>query len=870
MASSKSSFWQKGWRKRLRSSRGLDVALGDYVTALVVALAAALLAQTPAPRMLDGLFFDSVTRFDAGRTPKVVIVDQTQAVPSGESAALELAAENLRITRLCYRVAPEISPNSVDISASAPGISDTVVAGRDVERIPAGNGWRFAGSSEFPANIAAANNRIATPEYGVHRRQLFGQKGASEPIPMLETACAGRQAALGSYLVRMPRAQNIPRVTAGQLLSGEFQESELAGMIALVAPPSDRTEPYFPTPLTPGARGTSATLFSAYAIQALADGREVYRAGPWASLMLLIVAALSAALLMRLLPSKRFAVLAAFGGLLLVTAAGWAVLQFVHALMPISAMLLAFALTAAALILRHERAQDRKLGQTLERAINLSFTRSVFYDHSRIPDYLLSLARLLKLPKMAVLERGADTLWHVLAAHNAENSELALTAPAARRQLEKLQRAQKPLSAQILAPEWGDTTRVALVSSGDSEIAWVYDVLPGRKGAITGRVVTAIASSLRQMRNWQHSMLGNADGKSRQIPIDARVSSAANLITVQSEQIRQGLDALDTAVLIFHPAGFALQANVRMAALCEQIELPLERTSIAEAILALTELTPEQADSVVERMLVRGGDMRVPMRDIASRQYMLRIAATPGRDEAWRRVVVLEAVDVSDLDQLAELRQAVGVFIDRQLRNDLEAITLGATLAADPRLKEGALNRIIGRIKDVAARATGRLEEVAELLGELPPGLIPSYPIEARNSVAQALERVSELADEMAVTIDAQLPGISGFTIAEPFMLSDMVEAILRLVIADTAQGGTITLLLEEVDNHTRIRIAGGFGMPFDRLVEALDARAGEVPSEFQIAAAGFAEVLAWQGSVSYWSAAGDGYKFNIQLRRIG
>ena len=74
----------------------------------------------------------------------------------------------------------------------------------------------------------------------------------------------------------------------------------------------------------------------------------------------------------------------------------------------------------------------------------------------------------------------------------------------------------------------------------------------------------------------------------------------------------------------------------------------------------------------------------------------------------------------------------------------------------------------------------------------------------------------------------------------------------------------------EELDGKSFVRVSGGFGTPFERLMAAFDAGAGETLAEFQIISAGIREALGWGGAVSYWSAVGKGYKFNIQMRRIG
>src|SRR3546814_8530116 len=48
----------------------------------------------------------------------------------------------------------------------------------------------------------------------------------------------------------------------------------------------------------------------------------------------------------------------------------------------------------------------------------------------------------------------------------------------------------------------------------------------------------------------------------------------------------------------------------------------------------------------------------------------------------------------------------------------------------------------------------------------------------------EARSQVAEFAQELSVGIDADIPGISGFTMAEPRALEEMLGAMLRVVLA--------------------------------------------------------------------------------------
>ena len=823
---------------------------------LALAVLAWLIGETGPARLLDHYAFDRVSLAAPAEPPKVLLLDVDPAFLKANPAPVARLAGLARshgLKRLCLRAPQEVQTRGE--------VSLPIVLGSPPESVPASSVWRLNGA-EAPGAIRSANG-VPAPENGINRRMRAALPGESGPLPQFESACADEREGGSDYLVPTPRAQNLVRITASQLAGGVFAPGELDGFVAIVPPWSPARETKVTIPLDP-AHPVAASLFSAYAVQALLSRSAVSETPPSLVPVMVFMAVLLGSTLVALPRDKRFGLPMVVVALVFVLATGLAVLRFGHVLLPLTAMALAALLAGLAEILLRERAQDRYLAAALEEALNLSFDRALFHDATALPEHLASVARALRLPQSAVVGREEGS-WKLLAQGRELPGALDVGAKPQRKLFERtlgLMRTQRAAD---------DGVWLSPVAGGESPLLWLYTLPAGPAGERAGRAVRQIAGSLRRARGWQHRLLGAGARADSGLPVDVRVASASNLITVQSEQIRQGLEALDTAVLIFHPAGFALEANSRMAALCGEAGIAPERTGIIEAIRAFTDIGTGQAEAIVRRMLLRGGEMRIPMRAFAGRHYILRVGATSGEDDAWRRVIVLEAVDVSELDQLAQLRLAVGVFIDRQLRNDLEAISLGATLALDERVGPERLARLAERIRDVAVRATGRLEVVSELLEERPLGAPgPCYPVEARKPLLTALERVADFAEEGGVEIDPTLPAISGCTLAEPLMLGDMVEAILRLVIADTARGNSVRMRVQEDELTTSIAISGGFGMPFDRLVEALDANAGEVPGEYRIASAGFKQVLAWQGSVSYWSAAGDGYTFTIQLRRIG
>ena len=816
----------------------------------------------------DGMLFDTVTRSEAGQVPKVVLIEQDEDF--GKSGPqpyqdLLLSASNAGIVRIGFISDPQ-----------QPGLSKTsdlpVVIGQKVQKRPASNAWEFLkGGADYAKNVTLAAAIVPPPEYGIFRRHWRSIGGTEGRLPLFETALADIDAAGAPVYIRMSRNQNIPRISANQLLEKNFQGSELTGLTALVAPPANRVERQLTTSLNPSSSNVRASVFSAYVTQAYLDGRAVRPAGAILALLALLGACLIARGAQKLVAQKRLILPVAGAVAIAVLGVGWAALQLANVLLPLTAMLVGVGFVTIWYILRREKLQDRRLGEILEQAISLSFRRSAFQDQAQLLSFFASTAKTLGIPRMALFSAERNEEPQMLSSQSASKKDLSLMGRQSGLLVKQASQSSSPIQAHVLAPSWSQNTYLSSVGTASNPLYWLYELPSGERGLGLAKIATAMASSIKDIQRWRSDLSSGSSASNQARYLDERVASAASLITIQGEQIRSGLDSLKTSVMIFHIIGYPIQSNTRMAKLYEQANIGLADTNLPTAVAAFTELEPEQIEGMISDILLNGGEMRVPMREIGTRQRILRVASPAKQERALERVIVIEAVDVSELDQLAELRLAVGMFVDKQLRNDLEAIGLGANIAADPRLKPSALAKVLGRIQDVAIRATDRLESVSKLLSDAPvdtPG--PCYPIDALKAVTKAVERARPLAVDMQVEIKADLPGISGFTMAEPLMLSDMIEAMLRLVILDTTHRGAVKIVLDEQPEHSWVRISGGFGIPFERLCESLDASAKDVPTEYQIIAAGILEALAWRGGVSYWSAVGTGYRFNIQLRRIG
>ena len=842
--------------------------------ALLLATALSFLNGTAVFRVADGLLFDAVSTRAAPQDPKVLIIEQDAAFENmGDTRFDRLieSAARVGIKRIGFAQAPG-EWQKRDEKFAIP-----VIVGLEATRTLTGGTWLLDPTmrGRLPDGASPAASMIATPEYGIYRRQLTGLLTKDGIAPTFEAALSGRKPDTGHIYIQLPRDQSIPRARASQLIDHAFGQNNFSGMVAIVEPAGAWREKRFTTPLTPQSQMTTASMLRANVVQNMMDGKTTQRLSVWSAFLLIFIATLIAALILRSVDAKRVMILAIAFCTSVTLIAGWLSLSLAGAILPISAMLAALVIASVAVVIFRENSQDKRLQSVLERAIGFSYSRSILNEQANLSHFVTDAARNLAITSSAIFHFGDDG-----APIFKENFGLELrdmpdvaTLQNIASQIERTGLVLKVNDDNLL--NRGEQHFVARLDEASHSTFWLFSI--DKDDAQTVRQIVRaaqnIATTYAGFYRWRADLSASDNDFRKFQPIDRQIASAASLVSTQSEQMREGLEKLDTGIAIYHMGGFPVHANAAMQRLYGDADLNLSRASLSEALSALTMLEEAAIQDLVQKLLATGQEIRVPGREFTAKQRVLRIAMhrEEDADRGWLNLVVIEAIDISELAKLANLRHAVSNFVDKQLRTDLEALDLGLDSALARAGEMPGLTKVLNRMRDVSRRATGRLDEVAKLMDDADiTNLAMCHPVDARKIVKNAYQRVRARADDYEVDIALNLPEISGFTMAEPSALLDTVEAMLDVVIADTPHGGSASVVLQEGRGTTMVEVTGGIGIPFERLIAAFDAGTGGVPREFKAISNGIADAIRWGGQVSYWSSVGKGYRFMIKLRRVG
>ncbi len=850
-------------RKRISGGVIRRELLAHWLGPLLIVAALAVAHQIGLFLQTDGRLFDFATVHQSGQSPTVVIIErdpQFETQDAGRFGKLERSLADLGTERIGYLDA--------DRGPVAQSPAPVVVA-MPVRALPRNNRWELPSEAEALGNARSAARSIASSQYGIHRTQFSEIPGRKAPIAVFDAALADTFPQRSEFLVPMPGGQSIPVFKASQLTSGAMNSRELDGIVAMVVSP-DALTGKLNTPLSPNEGATSEAVFRAHTINALRTGSYSYRASLLESCLVLLFIGAFLAAVFRKADSKSLAVIVPVMLSIAIAAACWAALRYTGLLLPVSALMLAPWIVTFQRVLVRETAKDRRLERTASRAVQTSFNRSALREGARLPEFLGSAARYAGVERSLLIELLPNGKLEAIAANNASLSDIELEPKALKVILKELHGSMSPRAAADIVPGWESGARIGWIGAGGQNLFWLHarpDVSTPGKSA---HLVRAITTSFRELFRWRADLNARSGHNQRTLPIDDKVASAIALVARESEQVRRGFDTVDTAVIIFHLIGAPLHANTAMQAIYAEAGLSLFETSLPETLLALTDLDRSQIDALIKDLMLNGTEVRMPMRDIGTSERMLRLAAPARNANRADRILVLEAMDMRDANRAADLRKAVAHFIDLQLRNDFEAVLLGSQLASDERLTAPQIRGVVERIGETARRATGRLNEVAGLIRMESRELTEAcYPVDAAEVVKESVEKARSLADELGVVIEAEHPGIGGFILAEPNALGEMLVAMLRVVIADTPQNGVVKLKFEDRGERIHIRISGGFGIGFDRLLWLLSNYEEGAVGEYRLIGESIAKVTGWSATVSYWGSESNGFGFNVDLRGL-
>jgi two-component system sensor histidine kinase SenX3 len=278
----------------------------------------------------------------------------------------------------------------------------------------------------------------------------------------------------------------------------------------------------------------------------------------------------------------------------------------------------------------------------------------------------------------------------------------------------------------------------------------------------------------------------------------AECEERAALATAEAARLREAIEALPHAVIVYDDAGAVVLRNRRShdteggryaAALVEQ--------AVGEVVAAGAGIR-----SVSHTLELHGPPPRI-----------LEVTATPmgRRDRSLGTVVLVN--DVSELRRLEAVRRDFVANVSHELRTPVGAMGVLAETLADERAPD-VMRRLATRITAEAERA-GRLIDGLLDLSRIEGGGIRRQPVDVAGVVTTAVERVGHLADQLGVTLVASAAAGGPTVVGDEHQLTSAVVNLLENAVKYSDAGSSVEVETADADGWVDVVVRDhGVGIP--------------------------------------------------------
>jgi CHASE2 domain-containing sensor protein len=878
---------------------GISAALGSWV-----------LHQAGWLSPWDGVFYDrflSLTAPWREFKPKVLLLRTARGGGWSDADAINTITtlENLGARLIAIDSAP--TGNSREFFQRA-AESKRVVLGRELRPAPENpdslrlEPWpKAAEGLDLPWGVVFLPPSLR----GIHRWQQTIVTAGRDELPTLE----GRIAALFNP-IRSPRLRSgpflinfvgepgsIPNATLAQALGGDLIPEMVRGKVVLVGSHDGLFG--LETPVSGGANPMSFLEFQGNALQTLLDAAPMTPlAGRWALLLMIGLGVLSSLVYQRVnsVAGARLAV-----GVLAVCGLGTLVSLWLFRLwLPLGAMVLAQTGQYALTLVFRTRMTNRALNEMRLRALNQIKERFFPPDVMSSPEHWDHLASMinqtLDIGRMVFLERVPQT-------------QRLVGIKAVNCRLEDLQEKERTLEAAAFAPVLakGSPVRVTgffkqsptpeieylcpLLLAGELFGIWGLSMDAAKAEAIPQLegVLQKFSQQIARVNRLRHQV---APKKSLWARLRVWVSAekddqayrelnrTADLLEQYGDVLEAVLSQIGTAMIVYDFFGRVLKANEPALALLRAENFAAGRGTALEFLKLVTGMEESQVRRLLRNVLLEGtpSSLSVKLASQKDRHYLLRIfplsqpnQSPPARSLFGVRGLVCELIETTSLSTLVSLKGVVADRLGVELRDHLAAIQMSAALLEVDHLPEPERRSVLEAIHSKTKICVQVISECQKYLGRhVDAYTLDCFPLDALEVLGEVCPVIAARAAERRITLRMEQPRLMDQVLASTTELAEIFTTTLGLLLKDAVENSVLTIEVEDASDTSVFRFSNsGFGIPNDRLQQALTSSENPASEEFRSLRAALAWVNNWGGSLKVTSDVGVGYSVVLRLRQF-
>lgn len=323
--------------------------------------------------------------------------------------------------------------------------------------------------------------------------------------------------------------------------------------------------------------------------------------------------------------------------------------------------------------------------------------------------------------------------------------------------------------------------------------------------------------------------------------------------------------------------GRTREVNPAMAAFLRSQGLTPTETSLVNLLTALSGNDLEFARRCLRQILQDKRPIAVSVRSLDQNQHFLLrmyplVAQKDETDPTPFDVsgICCELIDRTLLFRLYKLKEQLAGRLGINLRNDLAAVELSASLLASDGLSPAERNDMADVIYQKVKRVVDTLSETSEYFGIDVPGETDRLPVDGFHSFQAARQVCEPLAQTQGTGFEVVRPELMSYVLASPAHLQQTFEFILTLLLRDARPHSQVQVQVDETEQAVRYAFRNqGFGLSHDRFQQYLFGDEALASEEYRNLQRGIGWIKSWGGTVEASSKLGEGTAVVVSLPRF-
>lgn len=736
----------------------------------------------------------------------------------------------------------------------------------------------------------------APAHHGIFREHLRFVKSGNRTYPTFETLAAKDQHKNPRILINFLGGNDrIPHMVTERILQGGLVEEVIRDKHCIIGINSGSQSFGLHTPVNRSGMGTDRYIFHAFALDTQLQNREIDFSNESVKLLFLFLTAILSFLFYQRVEPRHYT-LSTLGIIIAWGIVASLILNLAYIWFPVFEMI-AVQLFMLYFVSR-EKAQARDL-QVRRMLLDLSVNvqeRLVQSDWLDSPEYwghvIAMLSQMLDLKKTIFLERVyGDHRVREVEALNCNLDDIYEK----RRDYQRepyLSALKKGGPVYVTERQYfkeiddGDQTwLIPLLFEGEVEGFWAL-IVEGKKVEAEPMFETHLRTFGLQVgemiyHRHQKQLREQAQNKTfmRYLRVDTGIRAyrslqqSLGLIERRVSVLEHILEGLSTATAYYGVFGRPLHINKKMSEILKKLQLRGFELTLKDFLIKVAGVDSERAHSYIRMVMMERQTVYLPVAASEKGSFMLHLRPLVGDPEEQDETemipfqvegMLLELIDLTEIEGSAKQKEQLFEKIQEELGEQynklLQAMSgFSSDHKDDPRSE---LQKMLQESRDMLRQSREALAQ------DVTRGGGNCIPVKPSASIEAAVRDIQETSDERNINISYSPEQEDSLCLAVPGDLTDSLKAILSYLIDDAAEETTIKISTTHRKDRCLIMTENeGFGMPDERLQQALFGDEEDPSAEIRILRRLIPGIRNWGGNLSCESRMGMGTRFRIELR---